>query len=158
MASLTSLITNIQTALTASLFASTNCFVALDPRKSLSYPPTDKFCVIQPTRLSTKQRAFPTATAGRVNLVVAQEVVVWLYVRLATDMYNRSDSYLTDATLGALAVTDSVIDTLQTYTATDGVNKWGYELDSVEWQSEERDGTGWGVTMLHYHTDLTGRA
>ena len=162
MASLTTLVGGLQTALTTTttstpaLFTTTTCFYAFDPRKSLSYPPADQFCVIQPNRLGVPDRVF--RGGGNIGSLISLEVTIWLYVRLALDEYNRADVYLTNQTLGSLAITDSVIELFQNYTILDGDNGFGYELDDIEWQNEEREGTGWGVTKLKYHTDLTGRS
>lgn len=162
IATLKSLVQGIQTALTTGgspPFATSSCFYALDPRKSLSFPPTDQFAVLQPTALRVKQRAFGQGqpTNATLPMIVSFEITLWLYVRLALDEYNRSDSYLLDANYGALVLADSVIDTLQAYVLQDGINLWGYELDSIEWATEERDSVGWSVTRLKYHTDLTAR-
>lgn len=160
MATLTTLVQNVQTALTtgaAPLFSTSACFYALDPRKSLSYPPTDQFAVIQPLNLKVDTRTFSTGSNNKLNIMVRFEMVLWLMVRYQVDEYNRSDAYLLDATYGSLALTDDVIDTLQNYSKSDGSNKFGYELDAVEWQTEERDGVGWATTRLRYHTDLVSR-
>jgi hypothetical protein len=154
--------TNLKAALTASIFTANNVYFSLQPEESLSYPPGDKFAVIQPTALDLAPkggRTFGPGT-GRVNLLVSWECTIWLFVRLNLDQYNRSDKYLTDTTLGSLPVTDAIIDALQSYTVQDGssANYYGYELDSVRWKTmKDKEGVGWAVTQMNYHTDLTGR-
>jgi hypothetical protein len=162
MATLHAIIGGLQTALTTGsppLFTTTTCFFAFDPKKSLNQPPSDQFAVIQPGDLKVPGRTFGKGqpSNARLNMLVTLTMTVWLFVRSATDEYNREDSYLFDNTYGSLVLTDSVIDRLQNYTLQDGTNLYGYELDEVIWPTGEKDSVGWAVTRLKLHTDLTGR-
>lgn len=156
MALLVDLVTGIQTVLTtgtAAPFSTNTAFYAFDPEATLKFPPSDQFCVIQPTSLDVKERSW--AGGGKVNFVYTWHCTLWLCVRLATDEAHRDDNYLLDATNGSIALADTVISLLQDYTTTQG---WGYELDSVEFPTKDRASSGWATTRLFYHTDLTGRS
>lgn len=158
MATLSTIVGGLQTALTTGaspVFTATTCFFSFDPRKALAYPPADQFAVIQPNDLKVKNRVFKGG--GNINYTISWDTTIWLFVRFAVDVANRVDSYLLDATYGSLVLTDSVMEALQSFTNTEGNNLWGYQLDSIDWQTEERNDVGWAVTKMKFHTDVTGR-
>lgn len=156
MALLVDLITNLQTALTTGtspLFSTSTAFYSFDPESTLKAPPADQYAVIQPTGLVVKDRSW--AGSGKVNYVYTWTCTLWLFTRLATDEAHRDDLFLLDPTFGNIATADAVISLLQDFTAE---NAFGYELDAIEFPSQDRPTTGWAATRLHYHTDLAGRA
>jgi len=159
MATLLTLVTNMQAALTTGgspLFSASNCFYAFDPKANLKVPPTDQFCVIQPNGLSVVERAWNGGN-GAINYVTTWKATIWLFVRSATDLAHQENLYLLNEATGSLALADQVIDLFQGYKVADGGNFYGYELDEVVFQSEDRDSKGWAVTKLRYHSDFTGR-
>jgi hypothetical protein len=159
MANTYQLVQNMQTALTTGaspIFTATTCWYAFDPKAQLSNPPSDQFAVIQPTGLEVSERAWGDG-AGLIRYLTTFRATVWVFVRLATDEGHREDLYLLDATYGSLVLADQIISLFQSYKVSDGATTYGYELDSVVWQTEDRNSIGWASTQLKYHSDLSGR-
>lgn len=162
MATLSYILGQVQTALTTSqgtlpaLFGVNSCFYGFDPLASLDYPPADKYCCIQPQSADVKDRSW--AGTNSITYIMRMEFTVWLFVRFGTDEAHRDDDFLLDQTYGSIVTTDDIIDRLQDYVMTDGANVFGFQLKSVEFQTEDRDAKGWGQIKLSYYTDVSARS
>jgi hypothetical protein len=156
MATLTFILTSVQTALTANLFQTSTCFFGFEPEQSMSYPPADSFVVIQPNTLDDKSQ-FWQGQPNKRGYLWRYSFTLWYFTRLGTDESHRDDYWLKDQTLGSLVAVDSIIDTLQNYVISSNGENFGVKLTSIQWPTRDRPASGWGITKLRYVTDLSSR-
>lgn len=80
-------------------------------------PPADQFAVLVPGEQVVDQGV--VTGGGNTTFVFDGILNIWLWVRLATDEVSRSDLWLTDPNLGALATNNKLIKSLQLSMITD---------------------------------------
>lgn len=156
MASLQDIVTNIQLALTTGEdppFTPTTCCYALDPQVVLRTPPSSMFCCIQPNNVEVKERSW--AGNNRINYIYGLHLTLWVFVQLNVDETGREDSWLLDPTLGSVQLCDTILSILQNYTSSE---QFGYEVDSVDFESVSHDDVGWNSCLIRCHSDLSGRS
>src|SRR5579884_2855511 len=127
------------------VFAASACFLTLNP-DDLRFPPSDQFAAVcpGPQRINTGVYV----GGGRDIVVVEGQLTVSLWCRLALDQQPRDDSYLTDATLGALRRWRCVVNSLLLYQPLDGGGNQllpkGFKWEGLDSYSRDYQGVGWG--------------
>lgn len=156
VATLNSIFSAVQTVLIQRLFTAGNSvFFAFKADDTLEYPTGDNFVVITPDKMDVKEKAWQGQ--GNKAYLWRWYFTITLFTRLAIDESNRDDSFLLDPTLGALNLTDSIIDTLQNYQVTLDGSTFGFELDKITWQKTQRGQVGYGTSVMDWYTDLSSR-
>lgn len=103
------------------LFPASACYISLTPDVNL-YPPTDQFAVVSPGTQTPDPGV--VMGGGNITMLFVGEVIVTLWSRLATDEIQRDETYLTDASLGAVAAITCMLTSLQLYMPENQDGSW----------------------------------
>lgn len=125
-------------------FTNATCFMSLNPDQSLMQP-SDQYIIVTPGPLTVDQRI---VTGGNL-LYFTGSFFTTLWSRLALDQTTHDDSFLTDATYGALTTLNSVIGALHLFQPLDSSSNQELDvpirLSGVENYSRDFKGVGWGA-------------
>lgn len=112
----------------------------------------DQDCLILPGPIQALEDF--SAAAGRIACIVLRPLVITIRTRFGVDMSDRSDSWITDPTLGHYVLEEALVAALHIYLPTDSLGN-AYTQEPIHWvnstspEQDKQDQT-WAETTLQF--------